>query len=273
MTDDTPHLPAKKSLGQHFLTNVRVAEQIAARTGIERGDTVLEIGPGTGMLTRALLARGARVVALEADVRAVELLEQHHAEDIRRGNLVLHHTDVRTHDPSSFVQDVPYRVAANIPYYLSGALIRGLLSSAHQPSRIVLLVQKEVAERIARDKKASLLSIAVAIYGTPQYVATVRRGNFSPVPRVDSAILAIDGISRAAFAELDEQWFFTVVRAGFSARRKQLLGNLSTLRSRAELTSVFQQLDIPLAARGEDLTVATWRALAASLARGAVDAD
>lgn len=261
-----PHLPAKKSLGQHFLTNTRIAERIAERSGAQSGDTVLEIGPGTGVLTHELMARGARVVALEADRRAVDMLAQTYAREIANGQLIVHHTDVRDRDPVSFVENTPYRVAANIPYYLSGALLRVFLTHAHQPTNIVFLVQKEVAERIARSQKASLLSISVRAYGTPAYVATVTRGNFSPAPRVDSAILAIDHISRAGFSQIDESWFFTLVRAGFSSRRKQLIGNLSALVPRAELEEVFQRLGIALDARGEDLSIDAWRDLAAALA-------
>lgn len=258
---------AKKSLGQHFLTNPKVVDTMVEAARLNPGDTVLEIGPGTGVLTEGLLASGARVIALEADMRAIEVLWERFATALKDGSLTLHHTDVREKAPSAWVEeDVPYTVVANIPYYLSGTLIRTTLTDPHQPARVVFLVQKEVAERIARSTKESLLSLSVKAYGTPRYVRTVPRGSFSPAPAVDSAVLAIDDISRARFKTLDEAWFFTVLKAGFAARRKTLLGNLSILRERTVLAEHFAALHIPLDVRGEDLSIEQWCALAEALA-------
>lgn len=275
---------AKRSLGQHFLTNPRVVEKMVRAATLERGTTVLEIGPGTGMLTKGLLDADARVIALEADERAIDVLRERFREALVSGQLILHHTDVRDVAPTSFIpSDTSYAVVANIPYYLSGMLLRTTLESKRQPQSIVFLVQKEVAERIVhgnkkgkgkniqgtrqfrhRDKE-SLLSLSVKTYGTPRYIATVSRGNFTPPPKVDSAILAIDDISRDRFKKLDEKWFFTVLHAGFSSRRKQLLGNLITLRTKKELAERFTALGIPLTVRGEDLSIDTWCTLALSL--------
>ena len=269
-----PNLSAKKSLGQHFLTNPKVVEKIVAAGRIEKGAIVVEIGPGTGMLTEGLLDAGAQVIALEADLRAVDILQERFAEAIATGSLLLHHADVRDAPLSDFVpRHTPYSVIANIPYYLSGMLLRTTLESAHQPEQIVFLVQKEVAARIARSDKESLLSLSVKAYGTPRYVATVSRGNFSPPPKVDSAILAIDDISRARFrargTPLDEAWFFTVLHAGFSSRRKQLIGNLLSQLpkppTKETLLKIFGTLSIPPTIRGEDLSIEKWRALASAL--------
>lgn len=262
---DSPHLPAKKSLGQYFLTNPRVVDTIVTATAITPESTVLEIGPGTGVLTAGLLATGARIIALEADARAITILTDRFSKEIAEGRLALHHADVRTVRLTDFVSSTPYTIAANIPYYLTGQLLRMALTSTPQPERIVFLIQKEVAERIARSTKESLLSLSVKAYGTPRHVATVSRGNFSPQPNVDSAVLAIDNISRRRFTSLDESFFFTVLKAGFSARRKQLLGNLTGLSSRNELTAHFNALDIPHDVRGEDLSIDTWCALATLL--------
>ncbi len=269
-----PHLFAKKSLGQHFLTNPQVVEKMLLAASLEKGGLVLEIGPGTGILTEGLLNRGARVIALETDARSVDILRTHFALAIASGMLTLHHTDVRDVPFASFMpSDIPYAIIANIPYYLSGMLLRTALTSTHQPECIVFLVQKEVAERIARKKnkkqKESLLSLSVKAYGTPRYVSTVLRGNFAPPPRVDSAILAINNISRARFGTLTEAWFFTVLHAGFASRRKQLLGNLSAhlgaLYTKEVLMRHFAALSIPPAVRGEDLPIETWCALAEAL--------
>ncbi len=253
---------AKKSLGQNFLINPKVAENIAKAAEIVPGDTVLEVGPGTGMLTRALLKEGARVVAIEADIRAVEVLKGTFEEEIENGSLTLIHGDIRTTPLKSLPLPKTYKVAANIPYYLSGMLFEMMLSSNHQPSTLVFLVQKEVAERTARSKKESILSLSVKAYGTPSYRGTVTKGNFRPQPKVDSAILRISSISKDSFKKLDETAFFTVLKTGFSARRKHLLGNLSALIPREELQRIFIELSIPLDVRGEYLSIETWLSLA-----------
>lgn len=265
-----PYLTPKKSLGQHFLTNPRVAEKMVQVAKLERGDTVLEIGPGAGALTLELLNAGARVIALEADRRAVSVLRDRFPDAIASGKLLVHHSDVRDSDIASFVPaGTPYFVIANIPYYLSGMLLRTTLESKRQPERVVFLVQKEVAERIARSKKRkeSLLSLSVKAYGTPRYVATVSRGNFAPPPAVDSAILAIDDISRERFKTLTEAWFFTVLHAGFSSRRKQLVGNLTALCKKETLLYSFAELGIPPTVRGEDLSIDRWCKLAEMLSK------
>lgn len=266
----SPHLSAKKSLGQHFLTNPRVVEKIVAAARLTKGDTVVEVGPGTGILTEGLLKTGARVLALEADARMIGVLTECCADAISSGQLMLHHADVRDATLASFVPaGTLYSIVANIPYYLTGMLLRGALESAHQPERIVFLIQKEVAERIVqreKDKKESLLSLSVKAYGTPRYVATVSRGNFAPPPKVDSAILAIDEISRARFNTLKEEWFFKVLHAGFASRRKQLLGALTALCTKERLLKQFAALNISPTVRGEDLSIDTWCALAESLA-------
>ncbi len=256
---------AKKSLGQNFLTNPKIAENIAKSAGIVPGDTVFEIGPGTGMLTRALLAEGARVVAVEADIRAIETLEESFETEIAQKTLILIHGDIRTTTIDSLPLPREYRVAANIPYYLSGMLFEKMLETERQPQSIVFLVQKEVAERIARSTKESILSLSIKAYGKPRYIGTVSRGNFSPQPNVDSAILHIGAISKHHFAHLSEKHFFTVLKAGFQAKRKHLLGNLSALTSRETLTEVFEKLSLPLNVRGEDLPIETWIALAENI--------
>lgn len=268
-----PYLPAKKSLGQHFLINQHIVEKMVGAGTLPRDALVIEIGPGTGMLTEGLLNAGARVIALEVDKRAIAILRERFTEAIDSGALTLHHTDVRDVPLARFVPShTPYFVIANIPYYLSGMLLRSTLESSHQPERIVFLVQKEVAERIAQNKrgkkkKESLLSLSVKAYGSPHYVATVSRGNFVPPPTVDSAILAIDEISRARFTTLSEPWFFNVLHAGFAARRKQLLGNLVALCTKEMLLRQFAVLGIPTTVRGEDLSIDTWCALAALLSK------
>lgn len=257
----------KKSLGQNFITNPHVAEEMADAAALQKSDTVLEIGPGTGALTKKFLARGARVEAVEADARAVDTLRETFAVEIAGGGLVLHHADIRTTDPASLgLTCGKYKLLANIPYYLSGILFRQFLAGECQPNTLVFLTQKEVAERICRDKKESLLSLSVKAYGTPRYMKTVPRGSFSPQPNVDSAIIAVGDISKERFVNLEESFFFELLHLGFGARRKQLLGNLAKRYDRALLINTFSTLNIASDVRAEDLPLEIWLLLTRTLA-------
>ena len=257
---------AKKSLGQNFLKNPHIAEKIVVAGNVAEGDVVLEIGPGKGALTRVLLEHGAIVTAVEADMRALEVLQDTFPDEIKSGALTLIHADMREFDIDTLsLTQQPYKVLANIPYYLTGQLFRMFLSHTHQPSTLVFLVQKEVAERIARSKKESLLSLSVKVYGTPKLVQTVARGNFSPVPNVDSAILAIYDISREKFKGVSEEAFFACIHGGFQARRKQLFGALSKIYGKPCVASAFGALKLDTKLRGEDISVDTWLSLSSHI--------
>lgn len=253
----------KKSLGQHFLNDVRIATRIAAEGEIVPGETVLEIGPGTGFLTSELLKAGAAVVAVEADLRAIEELRARFASEIAAGRLQIHHGDIRE---LSFgwlgLTDHGFKVIANIPYYISGLLFRLCLGGDIQPSRVVFLAQKEVAERIARSKKESLLSIGVKIYSDPSYAFTVKRGSFTPSPNVDSAVIVMKDVSRERLEGLAEEIFFSIVRIGFASRRKQLYGCLKETYAAEVLDAAFSTLSLHRTVRGEDLKLTAWVALA-----------
>jgi 16S rRNA (adenine1518-N6/adenine1519-N6)-dimethyltransferase len=244
---------AKKSLGQNFLMHARIAERIADAAALTRKDVVLEVGPGTGMLTRPLLARAGKVIAVEADAELAQGLRATFAAEIAQGSLELITGDIREFPLETLPEG--YKVAANIPYYLTGELIRRLLTAERQPASMTLLVQKEVAERVAREKKGSLLALSVKAYGIPKYEFTVPRGAFRPAPNVDSAVLAIRGISRANFASTEEEArFFELLRAGFAHKRKFLAKNLTEAGIAAELSDP--------KARAEDLALSDWLALA-----------
>jgi len=260
---------AKKSLGQNFLMHARIAERIADVARLTPDATVLEIGPGTGMLTRELLKKAAKVIAIEADQELFEKLQTDFASEISSGNLELIPGDIREWFASSYnLLPTHYHLVSNIPYYLTGELFRLFLTAPHQPSSITFLVQKEVAERIARSKKESILSLSVKAYGTPKYEFTVKRGAFNPAPKVDSAVLTISDISRDRFSagggpasggknskEMEEK-FFALIHAGFAHKRKFVRKNL--------LEAGLLSGDIPEKARAEDLPLTTWSTLSKS---------
>jgi len=261
----------KKSLGQHFLNSPVVPGWMCDAGRITAADTVFEIGPGTGALTAELLTRGATVVALETDARALQTLAERFAAELAAGQLRLVAGDARRLDLAAYgLTDHTFKIVANIPYYLSGQLFRHCLQSRIQPTALVFLVQKEVAKRataqLERGEKESLLSLSVKAYGEPHYVKTVGRGHFVPPPAVDSAIISISDINRAAFTDLSQSFFFELLHLGFGQKRKQLLGNLANQFEREHLTHIFSTLGIPVSTRAEDLPLKTWLSLATALA-------
>lgn len=265
------HIRARKSLGQHFLRSKEALRKIVGAADIKAGETVLEIGPGEGVLTEALLLAGARVVAVEADARCVEKLKERFTAAIRAKKLLLVYGDIRDVKLRQelfhrrFLGVLSYKLVANIPYYITGLLFRLFLEKLRQPSLIVFLVQKEVAEQVvARNNKEGILSLAVKVFGTPRYVAKVKREAFSPSPKVDSAIVAVADISRMRLGKLSSGEYFRVVKAGLGSKRKMLLGNLSRGLniSREKLGTIFKKSGVDLYVRGEDVGVETWLALA-----------
>jgi 16S rRNA (adenine1518-N6/adenine1519-N6)-dimethyltransferase len=258
--DKTEKFAHKKSLGQNFLTSDAVPRHMCDAGRVAEGDIVLEVGPGTGALTREILKRGATVYAIETDERAITILEGTFATEIAAGLLHLIHADMREFDLMSVVgQFNHYKVIANIPYYLSGFLLRTVLELDHQPSLLVFLMQKEVVERITRDKKSSLLSLSVAVYGKPVYVKTIKRGHFSPPPKVDSAILLVADISTKNLpGREDREVFFYDLHLGLGQKRKQLLGTLAPTYGRERIAAIFAEQGLLPTVRGEDLPLDAW---------------
>jgi len=253
-------------LGQHFLTAPGIARAVGAAAGVGPGVTVLEIGPGRGILTHELLELGGTVIAVEKDPALVEHLKERFHEALDLGVLTIVEGDIRDVPPESLgLKDHSYVLAANIPYYITGDIIRTFLESKVQPQQMALLVQKEVAERIARNKKESILSLSVKTYGTPKYIKTVSRGSFSPAPKVDSAILAIENISRDFFSNISEARFFEVVKAGFASKRKMLAGNLKKIASTEHIEKAFRACDLKPNVRAEDVSLKEWGCLVEEL--------
>ncbi len=252
---------AKKSLGQNFLKNGTIVKEIVKAIEAKTSDTILEIGPGQGVLTEELLRTGATVIAVEKDNRLISFLTEKFAKSIETGKFTLIHGDILSFDPkSSGLKAGSYKIAANIPYYITGQILRQFLESNYQPKAMVLMVQKEVAERIiTRNTKESILSISVKAYGEPKYIRTVSRGNFNPAPNVDSAVLLIDNISKKYFSNLSENRFFEIVKKGFGQKRKMLKGNLGI----SEETLV--NCGISPKARAEELSLGQWKNLVKKL--------
>src|SRR3989344_941271 len=256
-------------LGQHFLKAKWAARALAYAVGIEHGDIVLEIGPGKGALTRELLAIakevGAQIVAIEKDEELVVHLNGIFKDEIASGTLTVRGEDIRNVTPDTIgLVSGKYLVAANIPYYITGEIIRQFLTAKEQPRAMALLVQKEVAKRIISDKE-SLLSLSVKVYGTPKIVAKVPRGNFSPPPNVDSAILLIQNISRKFFSNISEELFFKVIHAGFKSKRKFLLSNLAGTFEKEGVTRAFTECGISMKARAEDVPLEAWACMTQKL--------
>ncbi len=256
---------AKKSLGQHFLKSEKALNSIVKAGDVRNTDTVLEIGPGQGALTEKLLATSCKVLAIEKDDGLVEELKEKFKIEIENGKLKLIHGDILEFDLSKLEAN-NYKLVANIPYNITGAIFRKFLSAEHQPSRMVLLVQKEVAERIvAKDKKESILSISVKVYGNPKYIEKVLAGSFTPAPTVDSAILLVENISKSFFEKFSEDDFFSLLKAGFASKRKKLSSNLSLLFPKEKVQETFAQLSIDPNTRAEDIELQTWKDLASKL--------
>ncbi|MBP9855986.1 MAG: ribosomal RNA small subunit methyltransferase A [Candidatus Pacebacteria bacterium] len=244
---------AKKSLGQNWLRNEKIVGEIVAAANLKASETVVEVGPGQGVLTAPLLEAGVKVIAIEKDDSLIELLQVKFKKEIKAGQLEIIHHDALEFDPILINQ--PYKIVANLPYYITGEFLKKFLTTPHQPELMVLMLQREVAERIvARDKKESVLSMSVKVYGTPKYVRLVSKGNFQPVPKVDSAILSIEKINKNNFKNLSEEKFFRVLKMGFSSKRKQLKNNLDLS---GELLEHYGNK------RAEDLQLTDWLKLCA----------
>ena len=254
---------AKKSLGQNFLHSKKILREIVRAGNVVPGETVLEAGPGTGNLTEALLTAGARVMAVEKDHRLIPVFQKKFSSEIASGKLQIVHADILDFSPSLYkLQTNRYKLIANIPYYITGGVLRKFLSSENQPSMMALMLQKEVAERIvAKNGKESLLSISVKAFGSPRYIKTVKAGNFYPAPAVDSAIMAVENISKKNFADCSEENFFEIVKAGFAHKRKIISNNLKPVFGNKTEEKIIKCKIIPTS-RAEGLTLEKWLCLA-----------
>ena len=312
-------MKAKKSLGQNFLKSEPALKKIIEAGEIKNTDVILEIGPGKGALTKKLLEKAGKIIAVEKDNELFEFLQEKFSEEIKKGKLILLNKDIlditakqdvlkrtlgRSGDDGQrrfSAENIrgesenilrSYKLIANIPYNITGAILKKFLTEKNQPSLMVLMIQHEVAKRIvANNKKESILSISVKAYGEPKMIMKVPARYFSPAPKVDSAIIAIKNISRKFFEifppllnkegnegrflinsphpnpllvkerENFEEKFWEIVKAGFAHKRKKLSSNLKSLKNYpiGKTYGVEEELGNK---RAEDLTLSDWVKLA-----------
>lgn len=287
----------KKSLGQNFLKSEPALKKIIEAGEIKNTDTILEIGPGKGALTKKLLENALRVVAIEKDNELFIFLQEKFSGEIKNGKLVLLNQDILDLEIKEIAQIIfsgprislkpairgrfqpttgqtnskitepfLFKIIANIPYNITGAILKKFLTEKNQPELMVLMVQHEVAKRIvANDKKESILSISVKAYGDPKMIMKVPARYFSPAPKVDSAIISIKNISRKLFTPTVqsstlhsfEERFWEIVKTGFAHKRKKLSGNLKSLNflEKNDLENLKNK-------RAEDLSLEDWIKLA-----------
>ncbi|HZD10922.1 MAG TPA: 16S rRNA (adenine(1518)-N(6)/adenine(1519)-N(6))-dimethyltransferase RsmA [Candidatus Binatia bacterium] len=250
-------LEPKKSLGQNFLYDDNILAAIVAAAPVNRQDHVLEIGAGLGALTQHLADAARSVVAVEIDQRLLPILRE---EVAARANVDIVQADILALDPGTWFGQRSFKVVANVPYYITGAILEHLLGGESKPEAMVLTLQKEVAERIAAGPgDMTHLAVSVQLYGKVRIVREISAGAFWPRPDVDSAILRFERQPQALLSPADEKAFFRLVRAGFSQKRKQLQKNLRALGfERRETVALLKSTGIDPKRRAETLSIEEW---------------
>ena len=259
VTASTPPPKAKKSLGQNFLVDRRVRLKIVEAADISPTDTILEVGPGRGFLTKALAERAGHVVAVELDDVLIPRLREAFSE---YDNVDIVEGDARIIDIDSLVETATgYKVVANLPYYAATPIVRRFLESQHKPTTLVVMVQREVGrEMTAPPGKMGILSVATQVYGSPRIVSSVPPKAFRPSPNVTSAVLRIDTYAEPAVNFDCAEGFFTLVRAAFSAPRKQIHNSLKNgLNGNSdEVMALLRNAGIAPTRRAQTLSIDEW---------------
>src|SRR5260221_13130057 len=258
---DSFNVEPKKSLGQNFIHDPNALEKIVATAEISPQDTILEIGPGTGALTVHLAQTAARVLAVEIDNRLLPIL-RHQLSDFP--NVEVIHADILEIPITSLVADQPFIVVANLPYYITSAILRHVLEGQNKPKRLVLTLQQEVAERlVAGPADMSLLAISVLYYGQPRIVTRLSPAAFWPRPDVSSAVGRIDLYEQPIVDVPRDRFFFKVVRAGFGQKRKQLKNSMGSGLglSHLQAAAILKSVGVDPTRRAETLTLQEWAAV------------
>jgi len=261
-------LKARKGLGQHFLVDDEAMDAVVNAADLDSTDTVIEVGPGLGIMTARLAEKAGWVIAIELDNKLADILRKTLPYD----NIVILNEDVLGTDPKTMLQGrppvipsvlSPYKVVANLPYYITSPVLRHFLEASVKPEVMVVMVQKEVAGAIcAGPGKRSVLSISVQFYGRPNIIAHVPAASFYPAPEVDSAVVRIDVYPRPP-VDADEAGFFRLVRAGFTASRKQVANSLAQglKLPKDEVIKLLGKARIDPKRRAETFTLEEWAAL------------
>lgn len=249
-------LAPKDYLGQNFLVDGYVLQQVVKVAELKPSDVVLEVGPGLGVLTRQLALKSKEIWAVEKDHKLIPLLN---IELKGQKNVHIVHEDIlRFHVAENIKED--YKVVANIPYYLTSKLIQNFLELSHKPKLLVLMVQKEVGERVvAKPGELSLLGISVQIYSDPEITAQVSRKSFWPMPKVDSVILKI--VPKDKYPEIiDKKLFFRILKIAFAGKRKQILNSLSNGLKipKTEVMELLMKANIDSMKRPQDIPIEDW---------------
>jgi len=248
-----------KLRGQNFLIDNNVLDKIEKAADLDKKDNILEIGPGFGALTERLTNSGANVLAVELD----KFLYNYLAEKFKnKKNLKIINKDILKLSETEIIKKLSnkYRIIANLPYSITGAVLRKFLESDSPPEQILVMIQKEVGERIlAKPGQMNLLALCVQFYGQPKILFKVKKTSFYPVPKVDSVILQISQIGKNKI-ELDEKKFWGIVRAGFSLKRKKLIGNLvkAGIADKSKLEQIFSKIGVKESVRAQELSLRGW---------------
>ncbi|MBX4189954.1 16S rRNA (adenine(1518)-N(6)/adenine(1519)-N(6))-dimethyltransferase RsmA [Candidatus Parcubacteria bacterium] len=239
---------AKKSLGQNFLINQGIVQKIIDAAELSKEDVVLEVGPGTGILTRELEKLAGKVIAVEKDRRAIDQLRQD-----------LPNVEIIEKDVLEFTPELDsYKIVANLPYYITSHFLRIALEDWPAPKLMILMVQKEVAQRImAQPPDMNLLALSVQMYAKPEIISHVSRGSFRPMPNVDSSVIKL--VPHANKPTLN---ILPLIKAGFAAKRKMLVNNLSTIYPKEAIIEALMALGLNEQIRAENLSLTQWESLA-----------
>jgi 16S rRNA (adenine1518-N6/adenine1519-N6)-dimethyltransferase len=257
-----PQLSPKKSLGQHFLADKNILATIVSAAEVSENDIVLEIGPGTGTLTAALAGHAKQVIAVEKDRELCALLEKKFAE---YANVKIVCADVLKINPNYHLPITNYKIVANIPYYITGRLLRLMFEGWQRPAAAVLMLQKEVAERIcAKPPKMNRLAAIAQNFTEPKIITIVRRGAFSPLPKVDSSIIALKNFQKP---RPDDRQTISLISAGFSQPRKLLVSNLDKYfpEQKQKIIDALKKLDLSPQVRPAELSPSQWKKLSTLL--------
>jgi 16S rRNA (adenine1518-N6/adenine1519-N6)-dimethyltransferase len=255
-----------KLLGQHFLKNPAVAQQIISALAPKHGDTIVEIGPGNGELTIPLLkeceARGAKMIAVEKDAKLAEALQKNPA--LKKLEVI--EGDILETIPKLGLKD--YKLVGNIPYYLTGHLLRVMSEHAPRPERTVIMMQKEVVERMtASPPRMNRLAASVQFWASPKIVARVPKENFAPMPKVDSTVVLLEELQKNSTTLVNAETYYAALRALFAQPRKTILNNLSAAKpnsTKDTLTDGLATVNVSPKARPQDLSIGDIKAIAAA---------